>query len=137
MFKLYGKNMWNFTARGLLIPNIDDIHDLFTCKETSTQSQRDTLDLKAEDIMLENNKNNLKIWNAHQDKYMIKLLNDGLNLLSGKCLKDMSDHESNVFLSTKEYKKQSSKFKLCIPNDNVPGKCHQSHDSCVANIIRK
>ena len=61
LFKLYGSNMWNFTARGLLIPNVDDIKELFMCEETTTQSQRDTLDLKPEDITLENNESYDKI----------------------------------------------------------------------------
>ena len=117
LFKLYGNNMWNFTARGLLIPNVNDIEELFTCEETATQAQRDTLDIKAEDITLESNQSHLKIWNTHRDKYSVELLKDGLGFESEKCLKDMSEYDVNIFLSTKEYQKQSNKVKICVPKD--------------------
>ena len=90
--------MWNFTARGLLIPNVDNIEELFKCKETVTQSQHDTLLLEAEDITLEKNKKHLRIWNTHKDNYLIQLLKDGLGFESKESLKEMSDYGIKCFL---------------------------------------
>ena len=39
IFKLPKVNMWNFTVRGLLNPDILGIEDLFGTPETSLQSQ--------------------------------------------------------------------------------------------------
>lgn len=40
LFKLLGPKMWNFTVRGLLVPKMDGIEDLFQSKETAQESQR-------------------------------------------------------------------------------------------------
>ena len=40
LFKDLGSNMWNFTGKGLLIPNIEGIEDLFLHRETVLQSQQ-------------------------------------------------------------------------------------------------
>jgi hypothetical protein len=55
LFKAYGENMWNFTVRGLLIPCLDNLEDLFVCKETATQSQCDVTEFTFKDISIENN----------------------------------------------------------------------------------
>ena len=46
--------MWNFTVRGAIIPDISEMEDLMTCKETATMSQTDLSQIQAEDIFLGN-----------------------------------------------------------------------------------
>ena len=101
LFKTYGENMWNFTARGLLIPRLDNIEDLFAMKETATQSQSDVTEYKYDNISIENNPEHLEIWNSHKDNYLVELLKDGLCLHTdtGKELKYMSETECNRCLS--------------------------------------
>ena len=53
LFNTYGENMWNFTARGLLILSLDNIEDLFAMKETATQSQSDVTEYKYDNISIE------------------------------------------------------------------------------------
>lgn len=50
--KSQGPNMWNFTVRGAIIPDISRITDLMTVKETATMSQSDMSCIKAEDLFL-------------------------------------------------------------------------------------
>jgi hypothetical protein len=37
LFKILGQNMWNFTVRGLLIPDLSGIENLFASKETAEE----------------------------------------------------------------------------------------------------
>ena len=101
LFKTYGENMWNFTVRGLLIPRLGNIEDLFAMKETATQSQSDVTEYKYDNISIENNPEHLEIWNSHKDNYLVELLKDGLCLHTdtGKELKYMSETECNWCLS--------------------------------------
>ena len=48
LFKLFGPKMWNFTGRGLLIPDISEIKFLFENRETSIESQQDIFSLRPE-----------------------------------------------------------------------------------------
>ena len=41
LFKTFGPKMWNFTGRGILIPNIDSIEHLFQEKDTVVLPQED------------------------------------------------------------------------------------------------
>ena len=103
LFKVYGENMWNFTARELLIPRLDDLEDLLKCKETATESQYDVTKFKFADFSVENNAKHLELWNSHADSYLTELLKDGLCLRTDtdKVLKDMSEAECNSCLSSK------------------------------------
>ena len=50
--KSTGPKMWNFTVRGAIIPDVSDITDLMTEKETATMPQSDMSSIKAEDLFL-------------------------------------------------------------------------------------
>ena len=52
LFNLLGPKMWNFTVRGLLIPNVDGIEDLFNSKETAEEPQRSLKEVKAQDTFI-------------------------------------------------------------------------------------
>ena len=54
LFKSLGPKMWNFTVRGAIIPDISEIEELMTCKETATMPQTDISQVKAEDLFLGN-----------------------------------------------------------------------------------
>ena len=45
--------MWNFTVRGAIIPDVSDITDLMTQKETATMPQSDMSSIKVEDLFLD------------------------------------------------------------------------------------
>lgn len=47
-----GPNMWNFTVRGAIIPDISEITDLITEKETATMPQSDISSIKVKDLFL-------------------------------------------------------------------------------------
>ena len=105
LFKVYGENMWSFTARVLLIPRLDNVADLFACKDTATQRQCDVTEFKFSDISIENNVEHFERWNSQKDNYLTELLKDGLRLRTetNKALKDMSESVCNHCLSTKAY----------------------------------
>ena len=44
--------MWNFTVRGAIIPNCDDIKELPSTKETSENPQLQLSSLKADDLFI-------------------------------------------------------------------------------------
>ena len=52
LFNLLGPKMWNFTVRGLVIPNVDGIEDLFNSKETAEEPQRSLKEVKAQDTLI-------------------------------------------------------------------------------------
>ena len=87
------------------ITRLDNVADLFACKDTATQSQCDVTEFKFSDISIENNVEHFELWNSHKDNYLMELLKDGLSLRSetNKALKDMSESDCNHCLSTKTY----------------------------------
>ena len=50
--KPYGPNMWNFTGRAAIIPDLTGIEDLLLFRETATMPQRDIASIKADDLFL-------------------------------------------------------------------------------------
>lgn len=44
--------MWNFTVRGLLVPEIDEVEYLFQSEQTAEESQRDAQEVTAEDTCI-------------------------------------------------------------------------------------
>ena len=52
LFYRVGPKMWNLTGRAAIIPNIEGIEDLISCKETATMSQTDISSIKVEDLFL-------------------------------------------------------------------------------------
>jgi hypothetical protein len=94
--------MWNFTVRGMLIPNLDGIEELLMSTETACQSQHNVINFKFEDISLENNKHS-ELWNKHLDCYFTNLLHDGLNISTEKPLSKMTEKECDHCLSMQSY----------------------------------
>ena len=112
LFKEYGNNMWNFTVRGLLVPYLEGLDNLFSSSETAVESQHDVKDFTFNDIALESNKDHYELWNNHVDSYLSKLLQDGLSLSTKKPLKEMSEKECNHCLSTHSYS-NSKDLEIC------------------------
>lgn len=52
LFQDVGPKMWNFTGRAVIIPDLADIIELLSCKETVTEPQIDIESLKSEDVFL-------------------------------------------------------------------------------------
>ena len=52
LFQDVGPNMWNFTGRAVIIPDLADITELLSCKETTTEPQIDIESIMPEDILL-------------------------------------------------------------------------------------
>jgi hypothetical protein len=52
LFNLLGPKMWNFTVRGLLVPNVDEVEDLLKSKETAEEPQHSLKDVKAQDTFI-------------------------------------------------------------------------------------
>ena len=52
LFNQVGPKMWNLTGRAAIIPNIQGIENLMSCKETATMSQTDIGSIKVEDVFL-------------------------------------------------------------------------------------
>ncbi len=47
--------MWNFTGRAAVIPNLENLGDLMSCRETAALPQTDIASVKVQDILLSNN----------------------------------------------------------------------------------
>ena len=52
LFNQVGPKMWNLTGRAVIIPDIECIKDLMSCKETATMSQTDIGSIKVDDLFL-------------------------------------------------------------------------------------
>ena len=52
IYKALGSNMWNFTGRAAIIPDIKDVEDLMNCKETATMPQTNISSIKVEDMFI-------------------------------------------------------------------------------------
>ena len=76
--------MWNFTGKGLLIPNIEGIEDLFLHQETALQSQHDvtSTSFTYENLTLHHHAELEKLWLVQKDNYLINLLRDGINFVA-------------------------------------------------------
>ena len=66
LFTEVGPKMWNFTGCAAIIPDLTDVEDLLTRKETTTCPQIDMSSLTVEDILLGGKTNSyvylVKIW---------------------------------------------------------------------------
>ena len=107
LFKDLGSNMWNFTGKGLLIPNIEGIEDLFLHRETALQSQHDVTSnsFTYENLILHHHPELEKLWLVQKDNYLINLLRDGINFVASatKPIKNMTETDCNTFLKSKGY----------------------------------
>jgi hypothetical protein len=116
LFKVYGQNMWNFTVRGLFIPQTDEINHLFTCRETACQSQHDVTKFTYADLTINNNKEHLRIWEDQVDNYLTQLLKDGLSFKTNAPFRDMSESDCNSCLKNKSYN-ISEDLKITLKNN--------------------
>ena len=46
LFKPLGSKMWNFTGRAAVIPNLENLGDLMSCRETAALPQMDIASVK-------------------------------------------------------------------------------------------
>lgn len=130
LFRGYGQNMWNFTVRGVFIPDIEDIRHLFTCSDTATQSQHDVKKFTFANLDIENNSDHLKIWESHKDSYLGQLLKDGLSLKTNIPVREMSEEDCNYCLKNKAYT-ISDDLKLDSTNTNID----QSHSGIKSKTV--
>ena len=93
-----------FTVHGLFIPDIYEIKHLFSCKDTTVQSQHDVKEFTFENLAIANNSEHLRIWENQKDHYLTELLKDGLSLETSIPFKDMSEKDCNNCLKNKIYK---------------------------------
>lgn len=117
LFKSSTPNMWNFTVRGLLNPDITGVEDLFSQPETSLQSQDNVVEWNAENVQLDNCEEHSLLWKRYSKRYILSLLYDGLNRIPShdKPLNDMSERECNQWLSKADYSIQQQNVKISIP----------------------
>ncbi|XP_028412483.1 uncharacterized protein LOC114535317 [Dendronephthya gigantea] len=113
LFKVLGPKMWNFTVRGLAIPDLTTIEHLFNEKETAEEQQKDKV--TAWDTFIETNKEHLKLWNEVQDNFLLKLLNTSLNCIpsSEKDFVNMDEKEFDHWL--KNFSKSTTDYGIVIP----------------------
>ena len=52
LVRMLGPKMWNFTERAALVPNLQDIENLFQDYASFTQPQIKITDLQASDVLL-------------------------------------------------------------------------------------
>ena len=117
LFKLPKVNMWNFTVRGLLNPDISGIEDLFGTPETSLQSQDNVVEWDGTNVQLENCNEHSSLWRKFIKRYILTLLDDGLNKTPPheKPISDMTEKECNQWLSHADYCVQQN-VKISIPS---------------------
>ena len=116
LFKVIGPKMWNFTGRGMMIPQVEGIKDLFLKPETSTKIQQDVFSLTCNEIFIEGNKQHLKLWEDWLQYYLLSMIDISLNRTpTKKLLKDMSEKEFNDWLSRADIGGGDSHFKIELP----------------------
>lgn len=117
LFKVPKVNMWNFTVRGLLNPDITGIEDLLSTPDTSLQSQDNVVGWNANNIQLENCNEHFLIWQKFSKSYILQLLYDGLNKIPPheKPICEMNEKQCNQWLSNADGCTQQN-VKLSIPS---------------------
>ena len=117
LFKLPKVNMWNFTVRGLLIPDTRGIEDSFTEPMTSCESQANVLEWNENNITLDNSNEHDLIWKRFSKRFILSLLSNGLNRIPTheKPIHDMSEAECNQWLAKADYSTQQN-VKISIPS---------------------
>ena len=70
LFRQFSPNMWNFTGRGLIFPEITGLEDLLANKESACTSQRDIYTLADNDVLLEGNQEHDQVWSSWLEQYL-------------------------------------------------------------------
>ncbi|XP_078608074.1 uncharacterized protein LOC144880015 [Branchiostoma floridae x Branchiostoma japonicum] len=73
--------MWNFTVRMAIKPDLAGIEELFTTKETAEMPQKPVEDLSEDDVFLQSHPDLAQVWERAQDDYYLDLLDTALNIL--------------------------------------------------------
>ena len=134
LFKVFGPKMWNFTARGLLIPNLSGIESLFLNEETAKESQQDINSISAEDILISGNPDHSNVWENWLNYYFLSILKDALSSLPfEQDIKGMSEDDFDKWLSQGSYKEDKSKIKISPP---LPRKMFPLNDITKSNLYR-
>ena len=111
LFKVFGPTMWNFTGRGIMLPNIDKIKPFFKDKSTAVDSQRDVLTMECDDILIDSNTEHSALWDSWLNYYLLYLIDEGLNtLVTDKALNSMTESEINKWLSEKRFENRKGEF---------------------------
>ena len=79
--KYLGPTMWNFTGRGLFIPNMEKFSSCEMDKETCIDPQTDVLIVDPSELFIEHDADKLSMWNKVVDKYLLEVLDSALNKL--------------------------------------------------------
>jgi hypothetical protein len=108
--------MWNFTVRGLLDPSITGIEELFENADTCLKSQEDVTDWTSDNLDIEHNNELQEQWVEFQKRYILCLLNDGLNRIPPheKPLCAMSESDSHDWLSKADLNKERNNIKIKV-----------------------
>ena len=128
LFRTFGQKMWNFTGRGILIPNLTGIEELFTEKVTATESQRDILGMDHEDIYIENNTKHLNIWNEWKKHYLLQGLHHYLNRFpKAMNIQTLTEKDFNDWLKRFDPEKNYENYRLTLTNAADVMKISTSH----------
>jgi hypothetical protein len=117
IFKYIGPTMWNFTGQALLVPNTEGLDEILKCENSCVHPQKSPLQMKAEDIFIENDDEKAETFRNIVDAYLLEILNNALNKIpsSENKLKDMTESELKSILG-KATSTLSSKYNIIVPN---------------------
>ena len=98
VFHKKAPNMWNFTVRCVIKPNLCEIKQLFETKETAYYPQKPLDEVVVDDILLDSKSNEpLKhMWNDQQDRYLLQILDICLNKVPSSFYKLRSEPMEKV-----------------------------------------
>ncbi|KAI8490282.1 hypothetical protein Bbelb_320200 [Branchiostoma belcheri] len=98
--------MWNFTVRMAIKPNLEGIKELFETKDTAEIPQKPVEDVTVDDVFIDAHPELAKIWEEAQDSLYRELLDIGLNQLpeDTQLQSDKTPAEQKAWLSTQSFK---------------------------------
>ena len=127
LFKTFRSKMWNFTGRGILIPNVSGIEHLFENMECATEYQKDILDMNYEELLLEQNAEHFKIWDEWKRHYLLQGLDNALNRFPKLMnLHTLSEKDFNEWLKVFNSEKNYRNYKLDVQENYNVMKIHSS-----------
>ena len=100
LFRVFGPKMWNFTGRGVIVPDISGIEHLFKDSETAVESQSDLLKLDINDALIDNNTEHHSLWDLWINYYLLDILSVAFPFVPSDLeLSKLSENEFNTWLS--------------------------------------
>ena len=115
LFKVFNPKIWNLTGSSIIIPNIEDIKELFVNPDTATNSQQNVLSMSCDDFLIGSNPDHALIWDKWMSYYLLSALDDGLNKLPQN-LSAMEEKDFDSWLSKADFEKCNEKIKIAIPD---------------------